>query len=270
MNQWKTLIAVLSMILIISAAHIIAPIEKILLHIVFRFLYLIPIAYAGFKAGKKYGLIAAVISALAYTPHFFMKDVPLSFHIENAFGLVIFCLVGILSGTYTDLKRSYLKRKYDDTPYQAEQENRDTVLLYADDSPISINCASWLAANHLNNNQCNLRILYGPSYAKPGETDSDFLKNKTVSLSALKNAVTQIGFPTEHIEIMFVNPSKKEPLSQIIINEALHSNCKFLLIGKHNLSKAQEFLFGDTAINIIRKSPIPVIVVTSERSVETT
>ena len=66
-------------------------------------------------------------------------------------------------------------------------------------------------------------------------------------------------------EVIFVEPSKKEPLSQIILNEALCSNCKFLLIGKHNLSKAQEFLFGDTAINIIRKSPIPVIVVTSER-----
>jgi hypothetical protein len=265
MNQWKTLIAVLCMILIISAVHIITPIEKILLHITFRFLYLVPIAYAGFKAGKKYGLITAGISILVYTPHFFMKNMPLTFHIENAFGLVIFCLVGILSGTYTDLRQSYLNRKYDDTPYLPNQESRDTVLFYADDSPISINCASWLAANHLNNNQCNLRILYGPSYAKSGESDSDFLKNKTVSLSALKSAITKIGFPTEHIEIMFVKPSKKEPLSQIILNEALCSNCKFLLIGKHNLSKAQEFLFGDTAINIIRKSPIPVIVVTSER-----
>jgi nucleotide-binding universal stress UspA family protein len=36
----------------------------------------------------------------------------------------------------------------------------------------------------------------------------------------------------------------------------------------HNLSKAQEFLFGDTAINIIRKSPIPVIIVTSDGGVE--
>ena len=39
-------------------------------------------------------------------------------------------------------------------------------------------------------------------------------------------------------------------------------------IGSERLSKAQEFLFGDTAINIIRKSPIPVIVVTTEENAD--
>lgn len=266
MKQWKVLISVLAMVLIISSVHIITPIENISLHIIFRFLYLIPIALAGLRAGKKYGLITAFISALAYTPHFFLKDVPQSFHLENTIGLAIFCLVGILSGIYMDLKQSYLNKKYYDTTlFQPDQENRDTVLFYADDSPISLNCASWLANNHLNNNQCNLRILYGPSYANPGESASDYLKNKTVSLTALKKAITRIGFTAERIEVKFVEPTKKEPLSKVILREALNSNCKFLLIGKHNLSKAQEFLFGDTAINIIRKSPIPVIVVTSER-----
>jgi nucleotide-binding universal stress UspA family protein len=113
-----------------------------------------------------------------------------------------------------------------------------------------------------------LSILYGPSYANPGELASDYLDNKTVSLSALKKAITQIGFTAERIEVKFVESTKKEPLSKVILKEALNSKCKFLLIGKHNLSKAQEFLFGDTAINIIRKSPIPVIVVTSDEGVD--
>ena len=95
MKQWKSIWASLFAVLVISAAHIITPVERILFHIAIRSLYLIPIAYAGFKGGKKYGLMIAFVSALAYVPHFFMKDMPKSFYIENVIGVAVFFLVAV-------------------------------------------------------------------------------------------------------------------------------------------------------------------------------
>ena len=161
MIQWKLIFTALSMILFISVVHIITPVEKILLHISFRFLYLIPIALAGFKGGKKHGLIIALLSILAYLPHFFIQDMPESFQIENVLGMTIFCIVEILSGTYADLKRNSVIRKYDAVPLHPHQKRKETILFYVDDSPKSLNCPNWSAANHLNNHRCNLNILYG-------------------------------------------------------------------------------------------------------------
>jgi nucleotide-binding universal stress UspA family protein len=49
-------------------------------------------------------------------------------------------------------------------------------------------------------------------------------------------------------------------LSDKILEELKNERYNAVLVAKHNVTKSQELLFGDTSINLIRNSLVPVLV----------
>jgi K+-sensing histidine kinase KdpD len=244
----------------VTTAHLLVPHQKFYVHEIIRFFYVVPIVLAAKSGGKWYGLLASVLSGILYSPHFLFKEAPVGFHVEGAILIALLCVVGYVSGTYSDIKKNYLMLKYEDAAEAKKHEN-GRVLFYADDTPISINCATWLSNSGLLEKESKLVVLYGPNYAEGSSGEASFLDNKSVSLSQLKGIIKDTGISTEKVEVKFIEPGKQAKLSQKIIELAESLQCSLILIGKHPLSKSQEFLFGDTAINLIRESSIPIAVV---------
>jgi nucleotide-binding universal stress UspA family protein len=109
--------------------------------------------------------------------------------------------------------------------------------------------------------ESKLIVLYGPSYADASSGAASLMRNKSISLSRLKGIIKDAGISNVKVEIKFIEPGKQAKLSRKIIETAESSLCNLILIGKHPLSKSQEFLFGDTAISLIRESTVPIAVV---------
>lgn len=244
----------------VTAIHMFVPRNQIYVHVLLRFLYIIPILLAGKSWGKWYGLSAAILSAILYSPHFLFREAPAVFHVEGIVWLAMFCVIGYVSGTYSDFKKDYLKLKYDAVAVD-RQHTDGSVLFYADDTPLTKNCATWLAKSGLLAQEEKMIVLYGPSYADAASGEAAFLDNKSISLARLKGILKDTGISSDLVEVKLIDPGKRTKLSQKIIEVAESSNCNLILIGKHPLSKPQEFLFGDTAVSLIRESTIPVAVV---------
>ena len=93
-------------------------------HALFQHLYSLPIVYAGISFGWRGGLLAAIVSCASYAPHIFMTwgDSPVS---SSQFSeLLVFLLVGIGSGIFSDRerKREELLRQ---TAEELERANRE-------------------------------------------------------------------------------------------------------------------------------------------------
>lgn len=260
MKKRRSILIITLWMIAVTAVHLLVPHHKFYVHEIIRLFYVIPIVLAAKSGGKWYGLSAGVLSAILYSPHFLFKDAPIGFHIEGAILIALLCVVGYIFGTYSDIKKDYLMLKYEDVP-AAKQYEDGSILFYADDTPITANCATWIANSGLLKKKSKLIVLYGPSYANAASNEAAFLANKSISLSRLKSIINNSGIPTDKVEVGFIEPGKQAKLSQKIIESAETLKCSLILIGKHPLSKSQEFLFGDTAISLIRESTIPIAVV---------
>ncbi len=56
-------------------------------------------------------------------------------------------------------------------------------------------------------------------------------------------------------------------LSDLILREQREGHYDAIVVAKHRLTRAQEFLFGNVAIRLAREAPCPVVVV-DEKSIE--
>ena len=63
------------------------------------------------------------------------------------------------------------------------------------------------------------------------------------------------------IETVVTTVNEKVPISDKIIEYLSEHEFDFLLLCKHNKKKSEEFLFGDTAIQVLRKTTIPLLIV---------
>ena len=102
--------------------------------------------------------------------------------------------------------------KYNDVAVDRKHKTNN-ILFYADDTPISINCAAWLSNSGLLEKESKLIVLYGPNYAEGSSGEASFLDDKSISLSRLKGIIKDTGISTEKVEVRFIEPGKKAKLS---------------------------------------------------------
>jgi nucleotide-binding universal stress UspA family protein len=282
MNK-KRLIVIMGLVAAITALHYFTSPTRTPLHIFYRELYFIPIILAGLWGGKKGGLITSISISLIYLPHVFILarfDATSDHHMMmnmiirsaesywgNAFQLLLFNLAGFLAGAYSDLKRGYVHTK--GQPYHPTRFEKD-FLLCVEESPASLYAAKYFADIFGNSPDIGVTLFWvssgtDPDYFETTEKASDYerelLQKGETLLGQVKDILVRGGIDEDRIQLKVVAAGRKAKISDKILEHLKEGNYGTIVVGKHGLSKSQEFLFGSVAINLVRQAPINVLTV---------
>lgn len=271
----KKQIAIVTLVtLVVVAVHSSIPQRFLSLHIVFRLLYFIPIIIVALATGRRGGLIAALVISLTFLPHFFFHTHSADFTAENFVAIVLFISCGFFVGNFRDSSEISLDKKMHKRqviPHRDVEQKR--VLFYIDESPLSIDAAKWFSHHSHRYDMSRMSIvLLTVSGHNREEILADTLAGKQFvereEMEALKRSLVDIrqilieeGIDEKNIETIAKTTAEKVPISDKIIECSTEHEFDFILLCKHNKSKSEEFLFGDTAIQVLRKATVPVLAI---------
>ena len=86
-------------------------------------------------------------------------------------------------------------------------------------------------------------------------------------MNEIRDILTDTGISANKITVKTVSLNHKERVSDKILEELTNGGYDYdmVLLPKHDQTKAQEFLFGDTAVRLLRRAPVPVLSVKGTR-----
>lgn len=292
----KRFLLIVGLVTLITALHYFTSTVKAPLHIVYRELYFIPIVLAGMWAGKRGGLTCSIVVSFIYLPHIFIlaESQPVIHHqgmagmmemMEtvtntadtywgNVFQVLIFNLAGLLTGAYTDLKSGYVETR--GLPYKPAAFGRN-FLVYIEDSPASLHASKYVADIFGETSDLGVTLLWinagtDPDYFESTEEASDYQKAMDEKgrhlLTRAKEILTLGGIGEDRIRLKKVGVGKKTRISDRILQELESGEFDTIVLGKHRLSRSQEFLFGSPAVRLVRESGINVIAVKGPEEAE--
>ncbi|MCK6460748.1 MAG: ATP-binding protein [Planctomycetes bacterium] len=104
----RSLWAGIILVVLITVAHYATPPDAMRIHDVLTRLYYVPIVFVGARCGRKAGTGIAVLVALAFFPHLFthLGGDPLEKNLNRSFEIVLWIVVGYLTGYYSDRERA--------------------------------------------------------------------------------------------------------------------------------------------------------------------
>lgn len=271
----KKWILVWSLVFAISALHYITAAAHAPLHILYRELYFLPIILAGLAGGKRSGLLIASTIAVVYSPHIVMQAygrIATAQHMMsasldtvwgNAFQVVIFGLAGFLSGAYGDIRGDFHRTiRKPVAPVKVQK----SFLIFVDHTPVSFMAVQYFAEllAALPGIQATLLTIIrpdDPDYTVAGKAGNDDPEHCKSILSECRGLLINKGMKAGQIHERLVTADRKEKISDKILDEINRGQFDTLVIGKHQLTKSQEFLFGSKTIRILREAGINVLAV---------
>jgi len=270
----KIFLRVVFLLIGISIIHATLPREWLIVHVLFRMLYLLPIIYAALTSGRKGGLATSVTSSFLFLPHFFLfshaTHADMQFFIDNLVAVIVFNITGYGVGAYRDrVESNYAaiqRRSYN--PTTDDHEKR--ILFYLDQGELNLVAAKWLNQFSGGKQETYINLFaVGAVDAEnlfESKSAADLHVQQTLAsaesaLVETKKALMQGGFAEEHIQTSHVKASGRSRFSEKILEELNARHYDFVLVGRHPINKAQEFLVGDAAIHLARNSPVPVVVI---------
>ena len=266
------LILIVLMIGGISYLHYATKPHQPLVHLVHRELYLVPIILSAYWFGKRIGLSVSIIASVLYLPWTLMTTPgETTYHVVNAAHIVMFNVIAYIVGIYHDAKISHFgldKPKTEISEETMPSPGRN-VLLCIDSSPNALKAARYVADTFNSSNELAITVL--GVLQKPSqdfyETEKAWQQaeeESQVQVSSLMEKARSIlqegGIPPQSIGSSML-PVIKESISEKIIEEQRRSRFDTIVVGAMKMSKAQEFLFGNTGIKLVREAECPVIVV---------
>lgn len=281
MNR-KKIVILSGIALAITALHYLTAVYRGPLHILYRELYFIPILLAGLWGGRKTGLITSISITLIYLPHVFILAVSqFAYHhmpmgpitdvanttLGNIFQMLLFNIVGYFSGTYSDLKKDYSGVK--NLAYIPVKFKKN-FLLCVDESPTSLYAAKYMADIFGSTHDFGVSVLWVSSGADSDRVNSnedisgqDREPQKKVEnlLSQVKEILIRGGIDESRIDLRMVTKEKNIKISDRILEQITGGDFDTIVVGKRQLTKSQEFLFGSVAVNLVRKAPINILTV---------
>ena len=285
----KKIIALVGMVLMITALHYSTAIYRGPLHILYRELYFIPIILAGLWGGKKSGLIMSIIITVIYLPHvLILATSNIGYHhmtmgpvtdvanttMGNVSQMLLFNVAGFFAGTYSDLKRSYFSTK--SRSYHPVKFKKN-FLLCVEESPSSLYAAKYLADVFGSVPDVGVTAFWvssgvDPDYFKTSEEltayKQEHHKNGESLLGRVKDILVQGGFDEGRIELKTLATDKNKRISDELMEQIKVGDFNTIVVGNHHLTKSQEFLFGSVAINLVRKAPVNVLTVKAPEEAE--
>jgi len=256
----------------ITALHYWTDPAALSLHVVYREMYFVPILLAALRFGKWGGIVTAVVATALYLPH-----VALSIHtpestVGNVLEIVFFCLFGAITGSYVDIRRGYQAALARPGPVATRPLGR-RVLVCLDGSAASQQAAAYagdlfgadarisitlfcLTPDTLADSRADSRP---PAEAASLATDAvrDAIRNATAVLRDRGVGEARLG--------VLVADLGNERLSDAILREQRAGRHDVIVVARHRLTRAQEFLFGNVAVRLARQAPCPVLVVEAQR-----
>lgn len=268
-NQKKSLIVIL--VALISVWHYSTNVHHPVLHILHRELYLVPIVLAAYWFGKKGGLTASVISSLLFLPWVFMShEATFTNQLNNALELLSFNGVAYLLGMYRDAQKArYTNLWRPEAEKPATDSDRRNVLLVIDNSANALKTARYVADNFAVNPDMKVTIL--GFVREPSEdlfpNPDEFRKAKVASEESIASLVDDAlktlvsgGFPHKTISIKTIK-IRKETIAARLLEEQRKAPYHSIVVGGVKRSKAEEFIFGNLAVKLVRESNCPVVTV---------
>ena len=109
MRKKKEIILVGLSIIILSVLHYVTPVDKPILHDLYRRLYYVPIIFSAFSFGLRGAMLTSLITSLVFLPHVFHRwgHIP-SQRYDALFEIILYNIVAWVSGTLVEAER---KRK---------------------------------------------------------------------------------------------------------------------------------------------------------------
>lgn len=255
--------------------HLIIPKSELTLHIIFRFLYLVPIAYVGLKAGKKGGLLSAVITTILYLPHFLFGTGSSEFQSGNLVAVLLFYATGFFSGHYRDASKREIMTQIDEQIEKPEVSATQNILFYVDDKPLSQYATEWFTGVFGSAPGVHVTLLWisvedVEDILESREQVDEYIANlQSVSkekIGILEHSFYANGFKEESVTTKIIRLKSKIRVANVIQEELTKNTYDFIVVPKYKLNRSQEFLFGDTAIQLVREAGYPVLTVANEPS----
>jgi len=128
MNKKKEILLIGLSVIILSLLHYITPIDKPLLHDLYRRLYYVPIIFSAFSFGLTGALVTSTIVSLVFLPHVFHRWGHIHLQTYDAlFEIILYNIVAWVSGTLVQKER---KRRFELKRVQEEliQANKYKVI----------------------------------------------------------------------------------------------------------------------------------------------
>jgi nucleotide-binding universal stress UspA family protein len=244
------------------------------LHIVYRNFYYVPILLAALRFGKLGGLLAAAAITPIFAPQIFMGVRALEPIAGNVLEIVFFYVFGFAVGTYADLRSSYRKKIVEDVVDIPAPGIGHKILVCVDESGPGQQAA--VCAGELFGRDPAASIVLLCASAEP---NPDFFANQSelgqalsrvnaTVAEALQRATANLkkyGISESRVSTRIVS-GKSGRVSDRILQEQREGNYSLIIVGKHQLTRAQEFLFGSRAVRLVRDASCAVLVVGGQES----
>lgn len=270
------LLLISCLIVAITLLHYGTPHHLMYMHILLQSLFFIPVSLSGIWFGKKGGLLSAASVTAVYIHHAVTVMMPTSeMAVGNTIQIALLFLVGFLTGTYADVKRSYQRTMQGSKSYPAITfPTEQSLLIYVDDTGATDNAVRYVANLFGRIPDVKVTLLSVLSKTNPDFLGSheDFKKEQAQSSEASRRTMEKArelllksGFIDANVSVRFAH-SQDARTSDLILHEQKSGNYSAIVIGGHRLSRAEEFLFGNVAIRLAREATCPVWIIDENTS----
>jgi nucleotide-binding universal stress UspA family protein len=259
------------LILLITYVHYATGMHHQILHVIHRELFLIPIILAAYWFGKKTGLLVAIVCSILFLPQVVMSEKILSSYGLNSISeILMFNIVAYLLGGYQDIRKSRYTREWKPLPSPENlPQPGHNILVCIDNSPNAFKAIPYVINNFARFENMHVTVMglireparnlfdnleeYGQARANSERIISDLIEDG-------RNRLLSAGFPPEQIQIKLEKLAGQSVASGIL-EELQNSNFDNVVVGGSKMTKAEEFVLGNTAVKLARESNCPVVVV---------
>lgn len=237
--------------------------------LIYRELYFIPVLLGAYWFGKKGGVFTGLAASAVYFPCA-MLGAPLGSptYFSNMLEIAAFNAVGYFVGTYYDLRKTQFTLAsidYDENiPKQAKN-----ILFCIYSAANTMRAARYIADNFSDHSNITittigfLKIQSKDLFATKQEFQAAFEKSNTemhslmqrVKAIILQGGISETNFRERNITV------EGKTIANSILAEQHRGNYDMIIVGCTKMPKAQEFLFGNANIAIVREAPCPVLIV---------
>ncbi len=260
--------------------HYGTPHRLMYLHILLQTLFFVPVSLSGWWFGKKGGLAAAAVISAVYIHHAVTVMMPTTdLAVSNGIQIFLLFVVGFLTGTYADIRSGYEEAIREPASYPATTFPIDQrFLMYLDNSGASMNAVRYVANLFGRVPDVKVTLLSVSHRPNPELFESDkeheeeqskVLESSARAIEKARELLLRGGFDEARLESRIAH-SQNARTSDVILDELKAGGYSAIVVGRHRLSRSEEFLFGSVAIRLARQAACPVWVVGEPSAAGTT
>jgi len=271
MTSKKKKLLIAALVVLITGWHYATDVHHPVLHILHRELYLVPIILAAYWFGKKGGLTVSVVASILFVARTLIsREATFGDQLSNTLEVLTFIGVAYLLGIYRDARRvRYTTFWRPEAEKLATQSNQRNVLLVIDNSANARKTSRYVVQNFSRDHGMRITIMgfirepSGDLFANLDEyrkAKKDIEENLGALIDDAQKTLLSGGFLPEVISVKTIR-IRKETIAAMLLEEQKKDPCDTIVLGGVRLSKAEEFIFGNLAVKLVRESSCPVVTV---------